>query len=111
KFRVDQVIPGTWKDFPDQVAALDRAFWNLNQVPEYSATSGPNSTTYIRQLLKLAGITVPDPRRVTGWDYNGPFRYGGPMFTENGNPTPACRKYDSLNLFQKIWRPAPEVFK
>ena len=68
-----------------EFAAIEKAFSSMNQVPYYYPF-GPNSNTYLRQLLVNAGFTPPaKPLNATGWDYSGDWKYGGPYFDSNGH--------------------------
>lgn len=76
--------------FKQESQALQSAWGQLVQVDIYN-TSGPNSNTYARQLLTLASQNAPVPFTVPrtiddtpGWDYSGPYRYGGLVYDEFG---------------------------
>jgi hypothetical protein len=102
-------VNSPYKDPDSEAFALLVAFEMLNQVPYHVA--GPNSNTYAKQLLNLAGFTVPEtyikvpgeprlglageiptyktirvgPTTTIGW--NDP-AYGGIYYDANGNKRP-----------------------
>jgi len=83
--------------YNEEIAIFKRVYAQLYQVPKYSAIFGPNSNTYAHQLLKLVakegGFAAPDaPPWAVGWDYNGPWRYGGEFFDQFGTPTDLYNK-------------------
>lgn len=52
--------------------ALLQSFNCTNQIPEYSGPWGPNSNTFLHQILINAGIIiVPTPPDAFGWDSPG----------------------------------------
>src|SRR5207253_1272937 len=70
-----------------ELAALDKAFGGMVQI-SYYAPLGPNSNTFLRQLLSNAGFTPPtSPPDATGWDYVGNYGYGVLYFDKNGYAT------------------------
>jgi RHS repeat-associated protein len=94
-------VSSAYESYQEEVAALNDAYEHLNQVPVYQAETGPNSNTYAHQLLINAGFKIPDWRRPIrppglhlspnqwapyGWNYDGPYKYDGPLFDENGKP-------------------------
>jgi RHS repeat-associated protein len=70
-----------------ELTQLMLSFYMTKQVPVYSSF-GPNSNTWARQLLKNAGFSPPTkPEKAVGWDYKGPYGYGGKFFDSHGSPT------------------------
>jgi RHS repeat-associated protein len=61
--------------YTEELNTLNRVFARLEQVP-YDPF-GPNSNTYVHQLLSLAGYSPPRPSGAVGWDYHGAAGYGG----------------------------------
>jgi hypothetical protein len=80
----------TNKTAEEEYTAIERAFKETDQVSYYSVF-GPNSNTYLNQLLINAGFPTPRPSGATGWDYSGEYKYGGTYFTVNGKPTAAYK--------------------
>ena len=66
--------------------ALDCAFNQMQQIPDYFAIGGPNSNTYAHQLLINAGFNPPTPPGASGWDTDPWWGYGGPWWDKNGYP-------------------------
>src|SRR5262249_47332374 len=73
----------------EELRRLREAFSELQMIPVYNAPFGPNSGTYIRQLIKVAGFTPPSlpEDKVPGWNYSGQYRYGGPVYDTFGRRT------------------------
>ncbi len=103
-------IYSPYKTPEEEIAALDKAYDSLQQLPYHRL--GPNSNTFVKQLLKLAGFTVKPftkhveklenlsdglpgrvpgkviteeieigPTTTTGWNDSS---YGGPNYDEYG---------------------------
>jgi hypothetical protein len=81
-----------------ELNALDKTFNEMVEVIEYSGLWGPNSNTFLHQLLVNAGFTVSQPPGAVAWDYNGVWKYGGKSFTTYGFPTAAYYDYLSMTL-------------
>ena len=75
-------------NFGKAVTRLDTIYKDLRQQSFY-ALMGPNSNTYAKQLLTLAGFAAPTVLPVTapGWGYNGDLRYAGKFYDKYGNVT------------------------
>jgi hypothetical protein len=49
---------------------LDAVFLRLRQIPWYQALLGPNSNTYLHQLLTLAGYDKVTPSKAPAWNHS-----------------------------------------
>jgi RHS repeat-associated protein len=85
--RNDKLIRLPYNDsYEDQLRKLLESSRRTSQIPAYNAAQGPNSNTYLNQLLKNAGYSVPPPPRAPGWEYKGVCGYGGDYWNTYGKP-------------------------
>jgi RHS repeat-associated protein len=98
----------------DELRRLTEAFNSMTQVEKYDAVAGPNSNTYLHQLLKNAGYgPVPRPSGAWGWDYGGSDKYDGANYDRFGrrivkSPQPVIAPPESM-FGRRIGKPPQPV--